>query len=346
MGVTHSANVSFNPSTDIPSLKGKVILITGASSGLGKQSVLELSKHEPKEIWVASRQISKALEVIKELKELGHNYQIMKPIEIDLGSMNSVAKAARYFVQAQQMQTQSSPRLDILMLNAGIMAVPPSVTKDGFEIQFGTNYLGHTFLVHELLPLLVDTAHRQQQKEGRAPGSDDVRVILLSSVAHRYAPSGGINFGSLKGCAEEMGTVARYGQSKLAMILYGQELAKRYLEFKVAIVHPGQVKTNLGNTASANSLVMRLLWKLTSVFNGVGPETGVLNQLWAATVDSVQSGEYYDPVGVVSRQRSKYTSDGKLAVDLWNWTTHNLHMYEESFQVQEGPSMQLSRALD
>lgn len=339
MGVTHSANVSFNPSTDIPSLKGKVILITGASSGLGKQSVLELSRHEPKEIWLASRQISKAHEVIKELKDLGHNYLIMKPIEIDLGSMNSVAKAARYFVQTQQMQTQSSPRLDVLMLNAGIMAVPPGVTDDGFEIQFGTNYMGHAFLVHKLLPLLVDTALQQQQMEGREPGSGGVRVILLSSVAHRYAPSGGINFDSLKGRADGMGTVARYGQSKLAMILYGQELAKRYLELKVAIVHPGQVKTSLGNTASASSFIMGLLWKLTSALNGVGPETGVLNQLWAATVDSVQSGEYYDPVGVVSRQRSRYTSDRELAVELWNWTTHNLQLYEERFQEQERRSM-------
>ncbi|KAL2829622.1 hypothetical protein BJY01DRAFT_240617 [Aspergillus pseudoustus] len=247
MGSSHPTKISFHPSSDIPSLKDKVILVTGGNSGLGKQSLIELCQHEPSTIWLASRRIDKAN-----------------------------------------------------------------------EIRFGTNYLGHAFPVHCLLPLLVETA--------RQSGSD-MRVVLLSSVAHRYAPSKGIIFSSLKNSASNMGTVARYGQSKLAIILYGQELARKYPMLKAAIVHPGQVRTSLGDTASSSSVVMIILWKLTSAFMGVGPQTGVLNQLWGATAHDIQSGEYYEPVGVMNRG-SKHTRGPELAVRLWNWTMQEFHEYK------------------
>ncbi|KAL2801829.1 hypothetical protein BJX63DRAFT_441780 [Aspergillus granulosus] len=313
MGASHTTKISFQPSSDIPSLRNKVILITGGNSGLGKQSLSELCQHEPNTIWLASRRIDTANKVVGEMKDQGYNYKLIKPIELDLSSLASIMKAA-LAIRAQ------TPRLDILMLNAGIMAVPPGVTKDGYEIQFGTNYLGHAFLVHCLLPLLVETA--------QLPGSD-VRVVLLSSVAHHYAPRNGIIFSDLKTSSRKIGTVARYGQSKLAIILYGQELAKRYPMLKVAIVHPGQVKTNLGNTASSSSFIMHILWKLTTVVIGVDPEIGVLNQLWAATADIVQSGEYYEPIGVIDKG-SKHTRQSELAVNLWNWTMQEFTTYEDS----------------
>jgi retinol dehydrogenase 12 len=316
MGIFHSTQTSFNPSTDIPSLKDKVILITGANSGLGKQSLLELSRHEPRYIWLASRSTSKAHELISEMKDQGYNHQIIKPIELDLSSLNSILRAAR------QIREQTS-QLDILILNAGIMAVPPGVTENGYEIQFGTNYLGHAFLVRRLLPLLVGTA----QQHG--PESD-VRIVLVSSTAYRYAPSCGIDFSSLtKSHIKGMSTVVRYGQSKLAVNLYGQELSKRYRALKVVIVHPGQVRTNLGDAASSSSLLMKVLWKLTSALNGVDPETGVLNQLWAATSDAVLSGKYYDPVGVIN-QDIEHTEQPELASKLWEWTEQQLSRFEES----------------
>lgn len=319
MGIYHSTQTSFNPSTDIPGLKDKVVLITGANSGLGKQSLLELSRHEPRYIWLACRSTSKAHQLISEMKEQGYNHEIINLIELDLSSLNSILGAAR------QIREQTS-RLDILILNAGIMAVPPGVTKDGYEIQFGTNYLGHAFLVRLLLPLLVGTAQQQ-------PGSaSDVRIVLLSSVAYRYAPSCGVDFESLmKSHIKGMSTVARYGQSKLAVNLYGQELAKRYSALKVMIVQPGQVRTNLGDAASSSSLLMRVLWKLTSALKGVDPEIGVLNQLWAATSDAVLSGKYYDPVGVINRD-IEHTEQPELASKLWEWTEQQLSIFEESLR--------------
>ncbi|BCR85350.1 oxidoreductase, short-chain dehydrogenase/reductase family [Aspergillus chevalieri] len=310
MGIFLSKSVSFNPSTNIPSLEGKVILVRGGNSGLGKESVLELSKHKPKEIWLAARQVDKANESIEEIKNRGGDPARIKVVQLDLMSLESVAKAA------ESIRAQTN-RLDMLLLNAGIMSVPPGLTCEGYEIQFGTNHMGHALLTKLLLPMLLRT--REQL-------ASDVRVIVLSSYAHNFAPTGGIVFDSLKSRAEEMGTVTRYGQSKLANLLYGQELARHYRELRVAAVHPGLVRTNLANTMGSESLIKRFLWWLTSGFAGVDPATGALNQLWAATADTVQSGVYYEPVGIANRE-SQYAKDSKLARELWDWTEQELSQY-------------------
>ncbi|KAE8153585.1 hypothetical protein BDV25DRAFT_136706 [Aspergillus avenaceus] len=302
--------ISFKPSTDIPSLKGKVILVTGGNSGLGKQTILELSQHNPKEIWLAARQVDKARQAIDDINREGGDASRIKILELDLMSLVSVRNAAK------TLRTQTD-RLDILILNAGIMAFPPGLTNEGYEVQFGTNHMGHALLTKLLLPLLLRTAEE--------PASD-VRVVVLSSYAHNYAPVGGIVFESLQTRAEGMNTVARYGQSKLANLLYGQELARHYRELKVAVVHPGLVRTNLANTMGSGSLVMNILWRLTSVFTGVDVATGSLNQLWAATAPDVKTGEYYEPVGIMNRG-SKYTRDGKLARELWDWTEQELSQF-------------------
>ncbi|KXH67161.1 short-chain dehydrogenase/reductase, partial [Colletotrichum salicis] len=166
MGSSASKSVKFNPDADIPSLKGKVILVTGGNSGLGKQSILEFAKHNPKEIWLGARNPSKATETIDDIKAQVPNAPI-KFIQMDLGSFHSIRESSKIFLQ-------QSHRLDILLLNAGIMSVPEGTTDDGYEVQFCTNHMGHALLTKFLLPKLLKTAET----------GADVRVTVLASSAH------------------------------------------------------------------------------------------------------------------------------------------------------------------
>ncbi|GKZ26845.1 hypothetical protein AbraIFM66951_003562 [Aspergillus brasiliensis] len=306
----NSRKPTFTPSTDIPSLKGKVILVTGGNSGLGKQSILELAKHGPKEIWLAARDPKRAAAAVTSIKgDLVEPVEI-KILEMDLTSLDSVKYAAERF------QSESS-RLDILLLNAGIMSVPPGLTNERYEIQFGTNHMGHALLAKLLIPVLLKTA---------ALLGSDVRVVVLTSHAHNYAPESGIKFDTLKTRAEGMSTVARYGQSKLANLLWGRELARHYPQLTVPLVHPGLVRTNLATTMNQGSWIMRILWWIASLVTGVDVETGTLNQLWAAVHPHVESGQYYVPVGK-TKTGSKYAQDSGLGKKLWEWTERELEAY-------------------
>ncbi|KAL6401172.1 hypothetical protein AUP68_16898 [Ilyonectria robusta] len=302
---------SFNPTRDIPPLTGKVILVTGGNSGLGKQSILELAKHRPSQIWLAARSADKANEAVAEIKKEVVDVSI-KALQLDLASLSSVRNAANVFCQ-------ESGRLDILLLNAGIMAHPAALTEDGYEIQFGTNHVGHALLTKLLMPVLLLTAQEQ-------PDSD-VRVVVLSSGGHAYAPVGGIQFDTLKSKAENMAGLTRYGQSKLAGIFFAQELARRYPQFTAVSVHPGLVNTNLANKMERENLLLGIVAKEVMPIAGSNAKEGARNQLWAATASGVESGEYYEPVGVAGKG-SKYTKDHELAKRLWEWTENELKEYE------------------
>ncbi|KAI8935775.1 hypothetical protein NX059_007295 [Plenodomus lindquistii] len=301
----------FNPTTDIPSLEGKNILITGGNSGLGKHSILQLAKHNPTEIWLGARSIEKAQEAIDDIKQQLPSAPPIKILQMDLSSLESIRKAARTFCQ----QSQS---LDLLLLNAGVMTLTHDVTKDGYETQFGTNHMGHALLVKLLLPTLLKTAEQPQS---------DVRVVVLSSSVHSSAPkSQGIDFEILKNKGEKLGGTTIYGQSKLANILFAQELARRYPQIKVSAVHPGIVSTNLTTELSKKSLLMRIVSLILVNVVAVSVEKGTLNQLWALVSPDVVSGEYYEPVGVAGRG-SKWTKDLELARKLWSWTEEELKEY-------------------
>ncbi|KAI9872796.1 MAG: hypothetical protein M1823_008080, partial [Watsoniomyces obsoletus] len=143
--------VKFNPSTDIPSLKDKVILVTGGNIGLGYESILQLSQHSPAHIYLAARSEPKAVAAIKSLRDAVPNGPPISFLPLDLSSFASIKSASKSF-------TSSNSRLDILINNAGIMACPPGLTSEGYELQFGTNHLGHALLTHLLLPTLRKTA--------------------------------------------------------------------------------------------------------------------------------------------------------------------------------------------
>ncbi|OBS29587.1 hypothetical protein FPOA_03524 [Fusarium poae] len=128
--------MSFNPKDDIPDLTGKVIIITGGSSGLGKESALQLAKHNPSTIFITARTEKRGNAAIKEIQDSVPNFKgQIKFLELDLGSFASIQKGAATFLS-------QSDRLDILMNNAGLMATPAGLTADGYEIQFGSNYMG------------------------------------------------------------------------------------------------------------------------------------------------------------------------------------------------------------
>lgn len=153
------ADSGFRPDDDIPDLSGKVILVTGGNSGLGQESVLQLAKHNPSQIFLAARSPDKGQAAIHNIKEVVPKANITF-LQLDLTSFASIVEAAK-------VVNSSVSRLDILMNNAGIMMTPPGTTKDGSL----------------LLPKLLSTAEEVNA---------DVRIITLSSVGHLWAPKGGL----------------------------------------------------------------------------------------------------------------------------------------------------------
>lgn len=204
------------------------------------------------------------------------------------------------------------------MCNAGIMAAPAGLTQDGYEIQFGTNHLGHALLIKGCLPLL--------QRTGETGG--DARIIILSSSGYRMHAGTGIQFDSLKTKQDckPFGPWIRYGQSKLANILYARELAHRYPDITTASIHPGVVNTALvGNLTWGK----RAFVHATTVGKRLEPFEGAYNQIWAATTakENVDNGQMYDPVGVLCDSLDQTARDEGLVQRLWEWTDQELRSY-------------------
>lgn len=293
----------------IPDLSGKVVFITGGTAGLGKSSIAELAKHNPAHIYFSGRNSNNASRVIEEIETKVPNAQLTF-IPCDLASFASIDEAGKLFASKSQ-------RLDILICNAGIMAVPADVTTDGYEIQFGTNHLGHALLIKHLLPTMLKTSEAY----------GDARIVSVTSMGFRGALSPGIRFNDLKSKQDILvgGRWIRYFQSKLANILYASEIARRCPSISVAAVHPGIIKTDLLNSLG---LAERTLVAVITIGTILTLEQGVQNQLWAATVDKkdLQSGAYYEPVGQLGKP-SKYSQDKHLATELWDWTQKQLEGY-------------------
>ncbi|TVY41901.1 putative oxidoreductase [Lachnellula subtilissima] len=292
----------FRPENDIPDLSGKVILVTG---GLGKESVLQLAKHNPSQIFLAARSAEKGQTAVEEVKAIVPGAKITF-LQLDLSSYASISKAAK-------LVNASVDRLDILINNAGIMMTPPNTTMDGFEIQFGTNHIGHALLTKLLLPKLQATAKEQPEA--------DVRIITLSSSGHKWAPDGGLDLGNVHSEQRNLSTRELYGQSKLANILYSNELARRYPDIRCISLHPGSVNTGLSRGLNASyPLVAPVVnfVKWTRIIT-LDVHQGTFNQLWAATAKEAKSGKYYNPVGQ-EVTTSKYAQDLELGKRLWDFT--------------------------
>ena len=314
---------------DIPNLASKVIFITGGmalcfnmviqsrltssvgTAGLGRELIIVLARHNPEHIYFSGRNCASAESLIGETKATNPNVKVTF-LECDLASLDSVERAAKRFTSASQ-------RLDILMCNAGVMALPPGLTKDGYEIHFGTNHLGHALLIKLLLPTMLRTAD--------TPNSD-VRIVCLSSLAYLGHPLSGIAFKDLRTTQDMIvgGLWIRYGQSKLANILYAAELARRYPQITSVSIHPGTYSTGLIQNLAP---LKKALVYVTNLGNVKTPADGVWNQLWAATGNraEITNGEFYEPVGAPGRHDSKSKSQA-LANELWEWTEKELQGYK------------------
>ncbi|KAK0707259.1 hypothetical protein B0H67DRAFT_602654 [Lasiosphaeris hirsuta] len=297
------APTTFDPSKDIPSLTGKIILITGGTAGVGAGTITGLARCTPAHLLFTGRNADSAETTISKVRAVAPGIRISF-LPCDLSDLASVQTTANKLLS-------DLPHLDALMCNAGIMAKPPSLSRDGYEIQFATNHLGHALLVKKLLPLL--------QK------SPDPRIVMVSSTAWRGAPSGGIQFPKLKSPQDmPMGRWLRYGQSKLANMLYARELAKRFPGVLSFSITPGVVNTAL---VSESSPFTKAIVYLTSRVQTV--EEGTHNLLWAITApkETIKPGAFYEPVGLLSTLATKASKDEALAETLWNWTEAELEKW-------------------
>ena len=276
---------------------------------MGRETVLALAKHNPGHVYFTGRSATKAREVISLAQ--ASSAAGVSFIPCDLSSMAAAKTAADSFL------AQSPDRLDVLICNAGIMGASPQTTKDGYECHFAINHLAHALLIQLLLATIQNT-----------PGG---RIVSLASLAFMFLRQGGIQFETIKTSrnlargAIVSTAMQNYAHSKLAIILYTQELARRYPNVKSVSVHPGSVTTPL---VTELGWADWLLIRLTSIGGFISPEQGAYTQLWAATtpLGNLTSGAYYEPVGEKGHE-SKFTKDIELAKKLYDWTETELQSY-------------------
>jgi len=258
---------------------------------------------------MAARTESKARESIASLQSQLPSPADIRFLPLDLSSFKSIYAAAQKF-------QSDSDRLDILILNAGTMGNPPTKTEEGFEVQLGTNHIGHFLLTKLLLPTMLKTVDIQRAKEE----DPDVRVVTVASVAHVVGPSTFEEMTSTPALLAAS-TWTRYGASKSANILFASELARRYPDITSVAVHPGAVDSGL--YAHTKDLSLGMKYSLTATgsvfFRTVA--SGALNSLWAAgsQKDQLENGAYYTPVGYRSGGTA-FVQNSELARRLWDWT--------------------------
>jgi len=290
---------------DTGSLDGRTVLVTGATSGLGRAAAEAL--------------LRAGARVLGTGRDPSRVPAGVEPVALDLADLDSVRRAAA------EVRERTDDTLDVLMNNAGVMGVPPEITVDGFERQIATNHLGHAALTWLLMPALrgaACSAGSGGSRNGPAP-----RIVVVSSLAHR---GGGLDVDDLHFRRRAYRPAVAYSQSKLANLLFAAELERRLRsqgERPIAVAaHPGVTDTDLlGASLRARGLggLARPINLLTTQKVG----TGVLPQLYAATAASVRGGEYIGPRGLGElvgypgpARRSAAARDPGLARRLWDVT--------------------------
>lgn len=275
-------------------LSGKTAIVTGSNTGIGYETALDLYQKGAK-VYLACRNDEKALNALERMKAQGGAGELVYG-HLDLASLSSVKEFSENILGEES-------RLDLLVNNAGIMIPPPSKTKDGFEIQFGVNFLGHFALTGHLFELLEATK-----------GS---RVVTLSSIAHRGAS---IDFGNFR-LEKEYNRWREYGQSKLADIIFALELEKRlrnngYQTMSLA-AHPGFSETDLQKYMDKDMLASL---DLMTAKEGAQPT------LAACLREDAKGGQYWGPDGPNEQNGKPAVAkidaaalDENLNAKLWHW---------------------------
>jgi NAD(P)-dependent dehydrogenase (short-subunit alcohol dehydrogenase family) len=288
---------------DIPDHEGRVVIVTGGNSGIGYEAGLALAGRNASVI-LAVRNVDKGEKAAQSIRQRFPSANITV-MELNLADLKSVRNFAEAFLAGFD-------RLDILINNAGVMALPEVRTADGFEMQFGTNHLGHFALTGHLLPALKLT-----------PGG---RVVTVSSGVHT---SGNVHFHDLQ-WERKYRRWGAYAQSKLANLLFAYELQRRFEGSGIRTIsvgcHPGYAATNLQMAGPQMSGSMTALWvmKAANFLFAQSQEMGALPILFAATAPQVNGCDYIGPTGaggsrgypdkVMSNARSH---DETLAQRLW-----------------------------
>lgn len=260
-------------SEQIPDQHGRTAIVTGANSGLGLVTARELARHGASVV-LACRDTGKGEQAARAIEAAAPGARL-ELTELDLASLASVQAFAERF-------RSDHDGLDLLINNAGVMAPPRRQTADGFELQLGTNHLGHFALTGRLIGLM----------EGR----EDARVVTLSSNAHKM---GRIDFDDLQS-ERRYRRWGAYGQSKLADLVFTLELDRRLRAsgstIKSLAAHPGYAATNLQSAAAP--ALDRVVMQLTNLIIAQSADMGALPSLYAATCPGLEGGSYVGPDGI------------------------------------------------
>ena len=279
---------------DMPNQRGRLAVVTGSNTGIGLETVAELARHGA-HVVMACRDLEKGRAAAARIEADGIA-GALDVMVLDLADLASVRSFSGAF-------HDRFDRLDLLINNAGVMWPPASKTADGFELQFGTNHLGHFALTARLLDLLRRTTRS--------------RVVTVSSVSHRF---GTIDFDDLHWESRPYRPNRAYGQSKLANLLFAYELQRRLDRARIETIsvaaHPGYTSTDLQRYSGVHRLLSRIF--------AMPPWRGALPTLYAATATDVEPGGYYGPDGLgeirgyPTRVRSSSESTAEdVAARLW-----------------------------
>jgi NAD(P)-dependent dehydrogenase (short-subunit alcohol dehydrogenase family) len=282
---------------DVPDQSGRVAIITGANTGIGFHTAAVLADRGA-HVVLAVRDVDKGQQAAARITAASPTANVAVQ-HLDLTSLASVSAAADAIKAAH-------PRIDLLINNAGVMMTPKASTKDGFELQFGTNHLGHFALTGLLLDHLLPV--------------DGSRVVTISSLGHRIRSS--IDFDDLR-AGPRYDRAAAYGRSKLANLLFTYELQRRLADNAAPTIavaaHPGGSRTELGRNAPA---LVRIGMTAVGPVLFQSAAMGALPALRAGTDPQVRGGQYYGPSHLAEQRghpRLVQSSDASHDTQLQGW---------------------------
>ncbi len=288
----------------IPDQRGRVAVVTGANSGLGLVIARELARHHARVV-LACRDLDKGQRALDTIRDAAPD-ALLELLELDLESLHSISAFAEGVCATHD-------GIDLLINNAGVMAPPRRETADGFELQLGTNHLGHFALTAQIIGAMQ---HRE-----------DARVVTLASNAHKM---GRIDFDDLQS-QRRYRRWSAYGQSKLANLMFALELDRRLRasgsHLKSLAAHPGYAATNL--QAAAAPMLDRLAMRATNSLVAQSADMGALSPLYAATHPGLEGGVYVGPDGIGEFRGHPHVSSPNRAA-------RDLDVAERLWEVSEG----------